>query len=311
MGGCATKPKVLKDDSDVKVKAPEPEPEPEPQPPKVEAVVETQVAEESSQPQHVKSVDEIKVPNEPQREVNTVVDDDQTNKQRSLNLLFNKENEDAKVSTENEKTGVKETVKEETLEAPKPLEDIKSNEPIVKQESSKPEENKVVNTEPAKQESPLIASEEKSSVQNNSNNPAEELVKSESKVEKLLEEKQIKDPLKQEFVDAKDTPIVETKNKEPIKENPLLESSNIVQLEAGKPSDGSKDEKAKTLIEETTTKVVPQPEEKVIEALLTDAGSVPKIITEEATFSSKEKNHNVVEHPPKAGDADKIKTLKP
>ncbi|KAE9602795.1 hypothetical protein Lal_00050062 [Lupinus albus] len=303
MGGCATKPKVLKDDSDVKVKAPEPEPESEPQPPKVEAVVETQVPEESSQPQHVKSVDEIKVPHEPQRQVNTVVDDDNTNKERSL-PLFNKENDDAKVSTENEKTEVDETVKQETLEAKKPLED----EPIVKQESSKPEENKVLNNEPAKQESPLIESEEKSSVQNNSNKPAEELVKSESKVEKLLEENQIKEPLKQEFVDAKDTPIVETKNNEPIKENPLLESSNIVQLvEAGKPSDGSKDEKAETLIEETT-KVVPQPEEKVIEALLTDAGSVPKIITEEATFSSKEKNHNEVEHSSKVGDADKIKT---
>ncbi|CAL0306641.1 unnamed protein product [Lupinus luteus] len=301
MGACATKPKVLKDDSDAKAKAPEPEPEAEP--PKVEAVVETKVAEESSQPQHVKSVDEIK-----QREVNTVVDDDQTNKQRSHTLLFDKENDGAKVSTENEKTAVKEAVKEETSEAQKPLEDSKSNEAIVKQESSKPEENKVVNNEPEKQESPLFESEEKSSLQNNSNKPAEEVVKSESKVEKLLEEKQIKEPLKQEFVDAKDTPIVETKNKEPIKENPLLESSNVVQVEAGKPSHGSKDEKAETLIEETTTKTVRQPEEKVIEALLTDEGSVPKIITEEAAFSSKEKSHNEVEHPSKAGDADKIKT---
>ncbi|KAE9610250.1 hypothetical protein Lal_00006773 [Lupinus albus] len=211
MGGCATKPKVLKDDSDVKVNAPEPEPEPRPQ-------------------------------------MNTGVDDDQTNKRHSLSLLFNKENDDTKVSTENDKTAVEEIVKHETLEAQKPFEDSKSNEPIVlKDESSKAEENKLVKNEPEEQDSPLLIKlEEKSSVQNESNKPDEEVVKLESKIDKLLEENQITETPKQEFLDAKDTQ---------------------------------------------------------------DEGSVPKIITEKATHSSREeRNHNEVEYASKASDASNIKT---
>lgn len=71
MGGCATKPKVSKDDPDVKAKAPEPEPELL----KEDAVDEiTKVPPESAEPQHDNTVDE-----------------DQTNKRRSLSLWFDKE----------------------------------------------------------------------------------------------------------------------------------------------------------------------------------------------------------------------------
>ncbi|XP_019462856.1 PREDICTED: probable serine/threonine-protein kinase kinX isoform X2 [Lupinus angustifolius] len=226
MGGCATKPEVLKDDSDVKA----PEPELEPEPSKVDVVDETNVSEE------------------PQPEINTGVDDDQTNKRRSLSLLFNKENDDTNVSTENDKTVVEEIVKQETLEAQKPLEDSKSNEPIVKHESSKAEDkNKLLNNEPVEQDSPLLIKlEEKSSVQNESSKLDEEIAKLESKIEELLEENQIIETPKQEFVDAKETP---------------------------------------------------------------NTGSVPKIITEKATHSSREeKNHNEVEHESKASDASNIKT---
>ncbi|CAL0325175.1 unnamed protein product [Lupinus luteus] len=298
MGGCATKPEVLKDDdSDVNVNAPEAEPEPE--------------------PSHVDVVDETNVAQEPQPEINTVVDDDQTNKRRSLSLLFIKENDVTEVFTENDKTAVEEIVKQETLEAQKPLEDIKSIEtkleaqkPLediksieTKLEAQKPlediksietivnhefskaeaEENKLLNIEPLEQDSPLLIKlEEKSSVQNESNKLDEELVlKLESKIEKLLEENQIIETPKQEFGDAKETP-----------------------------SHGSKSDKPETLIEETAvTKVATQPKKKVIETLSTDAGSVPKIITEKATHSSREeKNHNEVEHASKASGASNIKT---
>ena len=72
------------------------------------------------------------------------------------------QNEDKKGSTENEKNTVEESVKEEVLEVKKPAEDAKSNEPIVKQESPRPDEKlseESRNNESSKQENETLKTE--------------------------------------------------------------------------------------------------------------------------------------------------------
>jgi len=67
MGGCATKPKVSKDDSHGNPKAPQPQPEPQ---------------------QPTKDPLQTKPATQDNLNVNEIVDEDQANKRRSLSLLF-------------------------------------------------------------------------------------------------------------------------------------------------------------------------------------------------------------------------------
>jgi hypothetical protein len=78
MGGCATKPKVIKDDATAAAPEPEPEPKPVVKSIKPDTIVETRVVEKEKEKQGG-GVN------------NNVDDDDQSTKQRSLSLLFNKE----------------------------------------------------------------------------------------------------------------------------------------------------------------------------------------------------------------------------
>ncbi|XVE86603.1 hypothetical protein DITRI_Ditri18aG0047100 [Diplodiscus trichospermus] len=149
MGGCATKPKVLKgDEGEVPVPPPEPTKEPVPMVP--EAKEAANIAAEGQDKVEAdvfkaKDVDEAK-------EVgNDDKVDDQTNKRQSLSNLF-KENEN-KGSTENDnassqpmKIESQELVKQESLETGK------QESPVpVKQESAEPVQIKSV--QPVKQES--------------------------------------------------------------------------------------------------------------------------------------------------------------
>jgi hypothetical protein len=77
MGGCATKPKVIKDDAAAAAPEPEPEPKPVVRNIKEDTIIETKVVEKEQEKQG--------------GGVNNNVDDDQSTKQRSLSLLFNKE----------------------------------------------------------------------------------------------------------------------------------------------------------------------------------------------------------------------------
>jgi hypothetical protein len=77
MGGCATKPKVTKDDAAAAAPEPEPEPKPVVRNIKEDTIIETKVVEKEQEKQG--------------GGVNNNVDDDQSTKQRSLSLLFNKE----------------------------------------------------------------------------------------------------------------------------------------------------------------------------------------------------------------------------
>jgi hypothetical protein len=78
MGGCATKPKVIKDDATAAAPEPEPEPKPVVKSIKPDTIVETRVVEKEKE----KQGGDVN---------NNVDDDDQSTKQRSLSLLFNKE----------------------------------------------------------------------------------------------------------------------------------------------------------------------------------------------------------------------------
>lgn len=298
MGGCATKPKVTKDGG-VDVKAPEPEQV-------KENTVETKV-EAEKQEQLLQSG--------PNLDVNEIVDDDQANKRRSLSLLFNKENEDTitKVSTQNEKNKAEETVKEETLETEKPLEDAKNIEPTLKHESPKTEEKptqETKNNEPStEQESTVIKVdvEEKPSLQNQiTDSAAEEIVKTETPEE------------------AKKTSQETSKINEPAEETVVKQNQNDIAAEVTVVKTDSETQEGEKASEETKSNelnepiklekssetilienvVVPPPAEKVIEVVLTNAESVENKIVE-PTSSIEEKNH--VEHISKASDADSEK----
>lgn len=298
MGGCATKPKVTKDGG-VDVKAPEPEQV-------KEDTVETKV-EAEKQEQLLQSGLNL--------DVNEIVDDDQANKRRSLSLLFNKENEDTitKVSTQNEKNKAEETVKEETLETEKPLEDAKNIEPTLKHESPKTEEKptqETKNNEPStEQESTVIKVdvEEKPSLQNQITDPAaEEIVKTETPEE------------------AKKTSQETSKINEPAEETVVKQNQNDIAAEVTVVKTDSETQEGEKASEETKSNelnepiklekssetilienvVVPPPAEKVIEVVLTNAESVENKIVE-PTSSIEEKNH--VEHISKASDADSEK----
>lgn len=296
MGGCATKPKVTKDGG-VDVKAPEPEQV-------KEDTVETKV-EAEKQEQLLQSG--------PNLDVNEIVDDDQANKRRSLSLLFNKENEDTitKVSTQNEKNKAEETVKEETLETEKPLEDAKNIEPTLKHESPKTEEKptqETKNNEPStEQESTVIKVdvEEKPSLQNQITDPAaEEIVKTETPEEAKKtsqETSKINEPAEETVVKqnqndiAAEVTVVKTETQEGEKASEETKSNELnepIKLEKS----------SETILIENV--VVPPPAEKVIEVVLTNAESVENKIVE-PTSSIEEKNH--VEHISKASDADSEK----
>lgn len=246
MGGCATKPKVTKDGG-VDVKAPEPEPEPE------------QVKEDSVETKVEAEKQEQLLQSSLNLDVNEIVDDDQANKRRSLSLLFNKENEDAKDSTENEKNKAEETVKEETLETEKPLEDAKSNEPTLEKPSQETKNN-----EPSTEQECAVV-EEKPSLQNKiTDSAAEEIVKTETHEEakktsqetsKINEPAVVKQNKNDVAAEVKiETPEAETKNNE-LNEPIKLEKSS-------------------------ETVVVPPAEEKVIEVVLTNAESVDNKVVE-------------------------------
>lgn len=78
MGGCATKPKVSKDDPDGMPKAPQPEPQPELQPNKDTLKTKAPAAQ----------VEQAAAAHNNNLNVNEIVDDDQANKRRSLSFLF-------------------------------------------------------------------------------------------------------------------------------------------------------------------------------------------------------------------------------
>lgn len=78
MGGCATKPKVSKDDPDGMPKAPQPEPQPELQPNKDTLKTKAPAAQ----------VEQAAAAHNNNLNVNEIVDDDQANKPRSLSSLF-------------------------------------------------------------------------------------------------------------------------------------------------------------------------------------------------------------------------------
>ena len=80
MGGCATKPKVSKDDPDGKPKAPQPEPQPEHQPNKDTLKTKAPAAQVEQAAAAHKDNNNLNV--------NEIVDDDQANKRRSLSFLF-------------------------------------------------------------------------------------------------------------------------------------------------------------------------------------------------------------------------------
>ncbi|KAJ7956965.1 microtubule-associated protein futsch-like [Quillaja saponaria] len=119
MGGCATKPKVLKDDAGKEVKVPEPAKEETPV-----TVTETK-----------RDIVDVNV--EQSEEVKEIVDDDKVDeegsKRRSLTQLFNEKNEDGR--PENEKAPVEEPAKQELIETEKTSEKSEGN-PSVKHETS-------------------------------------------------------------------------------------------------------------------------------------------------------------------------------
>ncbi|XP_022774871.1 FK506-binding protein 4 [Durio zibethinus] len=138
MGGCATKPKALKDDEG-EVPVPDPEPTKEPVPAVPEAKEAADVATEGEKKAEADVVNEIVKAKEV---VNDDKVDDQANKRQSLSNLF-KENE-KKGSAESDNTPSEQT-KSESLESVKQ----ESLEPV-KIESLAPVQIKSV--EPVKQE---------------------------------------------------------------------------------------------------------------------------------------------------------------
>jgi len=176
-------------------------------------------------------------------------------------------------------------VKEETSETEKPLEDAKINEPTLKHESPRTEEKHsqdTKNNEPStEQESAVV--EEKPSLQNQiTDSAAQEIVKTETPEE------------------AKKTSQETSKINEPAEETIVKQNQNDVAAEvtvlvktetpeAEKASEETKQEKSYETIPIENV-VVPPPEEKVIEVVLTNVESLENKVVE-ATSSAEEKNH--------------------
>lgn len=260
MGGCATKPKVTKDGG-VDVKAPE------------------QVKEDSVETKVEAEKQEQLLQSGLNLDVNEIVDDDQANKRRSLSLLFNKENEDTKVSTENEKNKAEETVKEETLETEKPLEDAKSNEPTLEKPSQETKNN-----EPSTEQESVVVKvdvEEKPSLQNQiTDSAAEEIVKTatpEEAKKTSQEASKINEPAEETIVKqnqndiAAEVTAVKTETPEAEKASEETQNNEL--------NEPIKHEKSSDTIPIENVVVAP-PEEKVIEVVLTNAESVENKVVE-------------------------------
>lgn len=198
-------------------------------------------------------------------------------------------------------------MKQETSEAEKPLEDAKHNEPTLKHESPKTEEQKLSqetknNIEPAttKQESAVIVNaEDKSSLQNQSTDSAEKTVKTQTPPEanKLSEETKINEPA-EETVEKIDQNTNAGKVTVIMPETKVAEkaSSEILVNEPMKQEQSSET----THIEDV---VVPLPKEKVIDVAVTNAAESVENKAEEAKSSIEEKSHVGVEHTSKPSDA--------
>ena len=168
------------------------------------------------------------------------------------------QNEDSKVSTENEKTTVEETVKE-VSEGKKPAEDTKSNEPTVKPESPKPEEK--LSEESKSNESPKQKFEtvkietpqtEKPSEGILINEAAKETVKLDSKSEKPSEVTSISEP-------AKETVKLESEAEKPSQVISISEpAKEAVKLE----SEAEKQSQETHINEPAKETVKPEPEAK-------------------------------------------------
>ncbi|CAL5214542.1 unnamed protein product [Lathyrus oleraceus] len=237
MGGCATKPKVAKDGE-------QPEPEQEYQLVK-EDIVETK-QEPLLQEQRAANL----------KNVDQVVDDDQANTRRSLSLLFNKENEDAQVTTENEKTKAEETAKHETLE----------DEPTVKHESPKKEEKlyqeSKVNEAAEKQEYAVVV-DEVFSLQNQSTDPDKEIVKIQipEVAKKTSEETIIIEPAKEIVVERnQNTNAAEDEGAKFSTENEKTKAEETVKQETFEDKQPLEDAK---IIEPTVKHESPKKEEKL------------------------------------------------